>query len=117
MGIHGIGLDFDEKMFQISKENLKANGYKSRILKSDFQEMSKISEKFDGVVTDLPYGRASKRTEKPEEILKKFFSIMPKRKKLAIMFKKESDKNLKLNGLKRYEIYRHKSLTRTILIK
>jgi len=117
MGIHAIGLDFDEKMYEISKENLKANGYKSKVFKSDFQELSKISGKFDGIVTDLPYGRASKASEKPEKILKKFFSIMPKRKRMAIMYKKELDSNLKLSGLKKYEIYRHKSLTRTILIK
>lgn len=117
MGIHAIGLDFDEKMYEISKENLKVNGYKSKVFKSDFQELSKISGKFDGIVTDLPYGRASRASEKPEEILKKFFSIMPKHKRVAIMYKKELDKDLKLNGLKKYEIYRHKSLTRTILIK
>ncbi len=117
MGIHAIGLDFDEKMYKISKENLKANGYKSKVFKSDFQELSKISGKFDGIVTDLPYGRASKASEKPIEILKKFFSIMPKRKRMAIMYKKELESDLKLSGLKKYEIYRHKSLTRTILIK
>ena len=117
MGIHAIGLDFDEKMCKISKENLKANGYKSKVFRSDFKDLSKFSEKFDGIVTDLPYGRASKASEKPEEILKKFFSILPKRKKIAIMYKKELDSNLKLRGLKKYEIYRHKSLTRTILIK
>ena len=117
MGIHAIGLDFDEKMYKISKENLKANGYKSKVFKLDFRELSKISGKFDGIVTDLPYGRASKASEKPEEILKKFFSILPKRKRIAIMYKKELANNLKLSGLKKYEIYRHKSLTRTILIK
>jgi len=117
MGIHAIGLDFDEKMYKISKDNLKANGYKSKVFKSDFQELSKISGKFDGIVTDLPYGIASKASDKPEEILKKFFSILPKRKRMAIMYKKELDNNLKLGGLKKYEIYRHKSLTRTILIK
>jgi len=117
MGIHAIGLDFDEKMCEMSKENLKANGYKSQVIQSDFQELSKISEKFDGIVTDLPYGISSKTSEKPQEILKKFFSIMPKRKKIAIMYKKELDSSLKLSGLKQYHIYRHKSLTRTILIK
>jgi len=117
MGIHAIGLDFDEKMYEISKENLKVNGYKSKVFKSNFQELLKISGKFDGIVTDLPYGRASKASEKPEEILKKFFSILPKRKRIAIMYKKELANNLKLSGLKKYEIYRHKSLTRTILIK
>ncbi|MDH3764795.1 MAG: DNA methyltransferase [Nitrosopumilus sp.] len=117
MGIHAIGLDFNEKMYEVSKENLKKNGYKSTVLHTDFQELTKISEKFNGVVTDLPYGRASKISEKPEKILKKFLSILPKRKKMAIMYKKELDSDLKLKGLKKYEIYRHKSLTRIILIR
>ena len=86
-------------------------------MKADFQELVKISEKFDGIVTDMPYGRASKTSDNPEKILKKFFSILPKRKKIAVMYKKELERDLKLKGLKKYEIYRHKSLTRTILIK
>lgn len=117
MGIHAIGLDFDEKMCEMAKENLKENGYRSEVLNSEFPGLLKISEKFDGIVTDLPYGVSSKTTEKPQEILKKFFSIIPKRKKVAIMYKKELDINSKLTGLKKYHIYRHKSLTRTILIK
>ena len=117
MGINAIGIDFDQKMCEISRENLKNNGYKSEILKSDFQELVKISEKFDGIVTDLPYGRYSKTSEKPENVLKRFISIMPKHKKIAIMYKKELDPKMKLKGLKKYQIYRHKSLTRTILIK
>ena len=117
MGIHAIGLDFDKKMFEATKDNLKINGYKSKIFNSDFQELVKISEKFDGIVTDLPYGKNTKISEKPEEILKRFISILPKKKKIAIMYKKELGDNLKLNGLKKYQIYKHKSLTRTILIK
>ena len=117
MGIHGVGFDFDEKMCKISKENLKVNGYKSKVFNSDFQELTKISQDFDGIVTDLPYGRSSKASEKPEEILKRFFSTLPRRKRIAIMYKKELDDKLRLKGLKKYEICRHKSLTRTILIK
>jgi len=117
MGIHAIGLDFDEKMVNMSKENLKANGYNSDVIKSDFQEFSKFSGKFQGIVTDLPYGRSSKTSEKPEAILKRFVSILPKRKRIAIMYKKGFDNKLELNGMKKYEIYRHKSLTRTILVK
>ena len=117
MGIRGIGLDYDEKMCEITRENLRKNGYKSEIFNSNFQELAKISEKFEGIVTDLPYGRASKTSDEPEKILEDFLSIMPKHKKMAIMYKKESGSNLKLKGLKKYEIYRHKSLTRTILIK
>ena len=117
MGINSIGIDFDEKMCEMSKENLKLNNYKSKILKSDFEELIKISNDFNGIVTDLPYGRSSKLSEKPEEILKRFISIIPKGKKIAIMYKKELDPKMKLKGLKKYHIYRHKSLTRTILIK
>ncbi len=117
MGVHAIGLDFDEKMCEIAKANLKANKYNSKVLKSEFQGFSKISNRFDGIVTDLPYGIASKTSEKPQEILKKFFSRLPKRKKVAIMYKKELGFNSNLDGLKKYHIYRHKSLTRTILIK
>ena len=117
MGIHAIGLDFDEKMCEIARENLKVNKYHSEVIKSGFEGLSKISEKFDGIVTDLPYGVASKTSEKPQEILKKFFASLPKRKKIALRYKKELDFDLKLSGLKKYHIYRHKSLTRTILIK
>jgi len=117
MGIHAIGLDFDEKMCEIARENLKVNKYHSEVIKSGFEGLLKISEKFDGVVTDLPYGVASKTSEKPQEILKKFFASLPKRKKIALMYKKELDFDLKLSGVKKYHIYRHKSLTRTILIK
>jgi tRNA (guanine10-N2)-dimethyltransferase len=117
MGIHAIGLDFDEKMCNFAKENLKVNKYRSEVINSEFQGLSKISDKFDAIVTDLPYGTASKTSEKPQEVLKKFFASLPKRKRIAIMYKKELDFNSKLTGLKKYHIYRHKSLTRTILIK
>ena len=93
-------LDFDEKRYGITNENLKINKYKSEIINSDFQEMVKISEKYDGIITDLPYGRSSKASEKPEEILKRFISILPKCKKIAIIYKKELGNNLKLKGLK-----------------
>ncbi|MBI5860344.1 MAG: methyltransferase domain-containing protein [Nitrosarchaeum sp.] len=117
MGIHAIGLDFDEKMYNISRENLDANGYKSKIIKADFSQLTNMIDEFDGIVTDLPYGTASKSSENPEELMKKFVSILPKRKKIAIMCKKGFEKKLKINPIKKYEIYRHKSLTRTILIK
>ncbi|MFM9875434.1 MAG: DNA methyltransferase [Nitrosarchaeum sp.] len=117
MGIHGIGLDFDQKMYDISKENLDVNGYKSKIIKADFSQLTNIANEFDGIVTDLPYGIASKSSENPEELIKKFVSILPKGKKIIMMCKKGFEKKLKIKPTKKYEIYRHKSLTRVIIIK
>ena len=117
MGIKGIGIDFNDKMCDMAKENLSTNGFKSEILHGDFHKLSEISSKYNGIVTDLPYGKNSKTANSPQNTLKDFFSVMPKKKRFAIMFKKELGDELKLNGMKRYHVYRHKSLTRTILIK
>ena len=117
MGIKAIGVDFDEKMFDISKENLKINGFNSKLIKGDFSKFTTMEDKFDGVVTDLPYGTASKVSENPQDLIKKFVSMLPRRKKIAIMCKKGFEKKLNMNPSKTYDIYRHKSLTRTILIK
>lgn len=117
MGIKAIGVDFDKKMYKISKENLEANDFKSKIINADFSEFTNMEDKFDGIVTDLPYGTASKSSEDPKELIKKFVFKLPRRKKIAIMCKKGFDKELNMNPSKTYDIYRHKSLTRTILIK
>jgi len=117
MGIHSIGIDFDEKMYQNTKENLDANGYKSGIFNEDYTHLTKIMNMYDGLVTDIPYGRASKTSDRPEKLLQDLISIIPKKKRLVVMCKKGAEKNLKLKPSKRYEIYRHKSLTRTILVK
>ena len=117
MGINSIGIDFDKKMCDLSKKNLKENQFNSKVFNSDYKYINKIKNKYDGIVTDLPYGRASKTSEPPEKLLRNFVSIIPKKKKLAIMCKKGSEKGLKLIPSKKYEIYRHKSLTRMILVK
>ncbi len=117
MGINSIGIDFDKKMCDLSKKNLKENQFNSKVFNSDYKYINKIKNKYDGIVTDLPYGRASKTSEPPEKLLRNFVSIIPKKKKLAIMCKKGSEKGLKLIPSKKYEIYRHKSLTRIILVK
>ena len=74
-----IPKDYDENMCKISKENLEINNYKSKILKSDFQKLVKISNNFDGIVTDLPYGRSSKASEKEISELIKGISFVAKK--------------------------------------
>lgn len=117
MGIHSIGIDFDTKMYDICTQNVSINNFNSKIIKGDFTEMSKLTDQFDGIVTDLPYGRASKISDDPEKLIKEFVSIIPSGKKFTIMCKKGLEKGLKLKISKHYDIYRHKSLTRTILVK
>ena len=117
MGIHSIGIDFDGKMYEISKENLHANGFNSKVIRDDFTFLKKIQDKFDGLVTDLPYGRASKLSDIPEKMLEKFISMIPNKKKVVIMCKKGTEQKINFKPSKRYDIYRHKSLTRTILVK
>ena len=117
MGIHSIGIDFDDKMYNITKENLDANGFNSKLIKGDFSSLDQILDKVDGLVTDLPYGKASKISDVPEKLLQKFVSIVPKKKKLVVMCQKGVEKTAKFKPSKRYDIYRHKSLTRTILVK
>jgi len=115
MGIKSIGIDFDKKTCDTAKKNLVANGYHSKIINAGYEQIKKI--RFDGIVTDLPYGISSKSSESPKKLIRDFVSILPKKKKLALMCKKELADQIELKLAKRYEIYRHKSLTRTILVK
>jgi tRNA (guanine10-N2)-dimethyltransferase len=117
MGIKTIGVDFDEKMCNITKQNLDANGFNSKIIHGDFSKFTSFEDNFNAIVTDLPYGTASKASENPQELLKKFVLMLPRKKKIAIMCKKGFEKKLGMNPSKTYDIYRHKSLTRTILIR
>ena len=117
MGIRSIGIDYDKKMCDGAKKNLAVNGYNSKIINSSYEHMEKIQDKIDGIVTDLPYGISSKSSESPKKLVHDFISIIPKKKKIALMCKRELADQIELKPAKRYEIYRHKSLTRTILVK
>lgn len=113
MGINSIGIDFDEKMCDIAKKNLAANGYRSKIINSTYQDIQKIKDKIDGIVTDIPYGTASKSSVPPKKLIRDFLSVVPRRMRLVMVYKKGLDVD-GLDEAKKYEIYRHKSLTRTI---
>lgn len=115
MGINAVGIDFDKKMCQISQKNLKANKFDLPVLNENWDHMLQL--KYDGIVTDLPYGTASRVSEPPQKMMQNFISRMPKKKKFAIMCKKGMEDNIKIKLTKKYEIYRHKSLTRMILVK
>ncbi|MDE1763045.1 MAG: methyltransferase domain-containing protein [Thaumarchaeota archaeon] len=116
MGIRCIGIDFDSKMCEISRKNLTANGYKAGVINSTYHHISKIKDKIDAIVTDVPYGTASRSSMSPKKVIQDFVSVVPKKMKLVLVYKKGMD----VDGLakaKKYEIYRHKSLTRVIAIR
>jgi tRNA (guanine10-N2)-dimethyltransferase len=117
MGIHSIGIDFDEKMCNIAKKNLSSNGFNSRIINGGYEYLQEIKDNIDGIVTDLPYGIASKSSQSPTKLIRDFISILPKKKKIAIMYKKGTMDQIELNPAKKYDIFRHKSLTRTIMVQ
>ncbi|HEX5456926.1 MAG TPA: DNA methyltransferase [Candidatus Nitrosotalea sp.] len=113
MGIKSVGIDFDGMMCKITKKNLDANGFYSRVINSGFEEMCNI--KSDAIVTDLPYGISSRSSVLPKNLVRDFVSIVPKRKKLVMVYKKGLEVD-EMSKAKKYEIYRHKSLTRVIAI-
>lgn len=116
MGMKSFGIDFDPLMCNITKKNLTANEFKSKVINSSFNEIRNINDKIDAIVTDLPYGISSRSSVPPKKLIKDFVSIVPKRKKLVIVYKKGLDVE-ELDKAKKYEIYRHKSLTRIIAVR
>ena len=117
MEIRSIGIDYDKRMCDGAKKNLAANGYSSKIVNAGYDHIQKIKDRIDGVVTDLPYGMSSRSSQPPRKLIHDFVSTLPKKKKIAIMCKKGLADQIELKPAKKYEIYRHKSLTRTILVK
>jgi tRNA (guanine10-N2)-dimethyltransferase len=116
MGIKSIGVDFDPRMCNITRENLAVNGFMSKVINSTYHEIQQIKDKIDAIVTDPPYGIASRSSVSPKKLIKDFISILPKRKKLVLVYKKGLDVE-EMSKAKKYEIYRHKSLTRVIAVR
>lgn len=115
MGISSIGIDFDKIMCKITKKNLAANGFGSTVINSGFEEIKNVMGEIDGIVTDLPYGISSRASVSPKKLLEDFISVIPKRKKLVMVYKKGLEVD-QISKAKKYEIYRHKSLTRVIAV-
>ncbi len=116
MGINSIGIDFDKIMCKITRKNLAANGFDSRVINSGYEEIQNIMDEIDSIVTDLPYGISSRSSVSPQKLIQDFVSVIPKRKKLVMVYKKGLEVE-EISKAKKYEIYRHKSLTRVIAVR
>ncbi|MFB6209444.1 MAG: methyltransferase domain-containing protein [Candidatus Nanohaloarchaea archaeon] len=110
-GIKPHGLDIQEKMVEGARQNLESYG----ILNHDIRERAvkdapgTFDRKFDAVVTDLPYGQASKTEGNP---LEDFLEVAPELTDGRIVFMSDQPE---IQGLEpEFEIYEHKNLTRYV---
>lgn len=116
MGMHSTGIDFDSKMCDFARRNLAINGYDPRVINSTYDYILKMRNRIGAIVTDLPYGTASRSSTTPAKLIRDFVSIVPSTVRLVMVYKKGIEIN-DLDNAKKYEIYRHKSLTRVIAVR
>lgn len=112
-GIDIYGLDVQEKMVKGSKKNLEDYGIISYdIREGAISEVDEIFDRsFDAVVTDLPYGHASKTEGEPvEKFLDKAGELTEG--KVVFMFNEPEIGSFEAD----FEIYVHKNLTRYIYV-
>lgn len=109
IGVHGR--DSSQEMVKGSVENLEEYGIISHdIQQMEVSEVGEIAENVDAVVTDLPYGKASRKTGEP---VKRFLEIVDSGLPAVFMYNEDS-----LDGLEpEFEVYVHKNLTRYIYIE
>ncbi len=112
-GIMPYGSDIQQGMVEGTAENLENYGVINHdVRQSGIQDISEtFSESFDAIVTDLPYGKASKSEGSPvEEFLDIAEDLDPD--KTVFMYNKPEINSIKAD----YDVYVHKNLTRYIYI-
>jgi tRNA (guanine10-N2)-dimethyltransferase len=110
VGVHG--LDVKEEMKEGAEKNLEEYGVISHDVRQG--EISKAQEifgdGFDAVVTDLPYGKSSKKVGKPVEEFLKFIEEV----EAPVVFMYDEEE---LGGYTSdFSVYIHKNLTRHIFV-
>jgi len=129
MGINVNGYDIDDRMVEGCRRNLEFFGICGKIERRDALNINnKINEdrinkiKFDGIVTDLPYGRSSYLTEKNLDIFYRNFirmaeKLLNKGSYLVFVVPKDIEIISDLFEIKdKFLLYVHKSLTRRIYV-
>ena len=112
IGVHG--LDIDEEMVEGTRENLEAYGVIAHDIHQGEVKNSKeiFDQKFDAVISDLPYGKASRETEDAVSDFLEVSSELTDGKTVFMYNEKE------IGGLEAdFEIYVHRSLTRYLFIQ
>lgn len=120
MNLKAVGYDIDKIMLKRAKINL--DYYKIKDYKLINKDARKIKNKIDFVVTDLPYGKNTKKTNLQRlypDFLKNLKKILTK--KAVIIFPdfidyKKLIKKSKLKIEKEFSYYIHKSMTKKIVL-
>ena len=110
-GIGVKGLDVQEKMVSGTEKNLGNYGILNHeVRKGDISKINEIFDEYNAVISDLPYGKASKETD---EAVEKFLDLIKDFDgKTVFMYNKAS-----IGGYESdFEIYVHKNLTRYIFV-
>lgn len=111
-GIGVYGLDIQKEMIDGCKRNLENYGIISHdIRQGDVAKINEVFDKdFEAIVTDLPYGKASKKPEKAVESFIEFLESYDR--KTVFMYNEEEVGPYSAD----FEVYVHRSLTRYIFI-
>ena len=118
LGFEVTGYDIDKIMINRSKINLDHYKIKNYTLK--IHDATKINEKFDLIVTDLPYGKSSKLSKEIitlyKDFLKKIYEITDTAVILFPDFVDYESLLGKWNEEISFDYYLHKSLSKKIVL-
>lgn len=121
------GIDIDPKMTSGAKENLRYLGYNAKIITADALSINRIFPRdfFQAIVTDPPYGRATKSTcflsELMEDFLTSSIDVLAKNSKICIITPsnipiQELSERAGFNYIGCYNYRVHKSLIRNLSV-
>jgi len=121
LGVKFIGYDIDKNILESAHKNLEYYDINSNNYKLILKDSTTI-DNLQNVVTDLPYGKSSKKSEELITLYAKFLKKLSGRAVIVMPnfmpYKRLLDKNLPKNlaVLAIIDHYVHKSLTRKIIL-
>lgn len=119
MGYDLTGYDLEPEMLDRCRANLEHYGLKSKLT---IRDSTTLREPFDLIVTDLPYGRNSKKSESLDSLYMKFLTSARKTVPAAVVvFPDFADLRKAVKGtgwriLSEFTHYVHRSLSRKIVV-
>ncbi len=114
-GMEVSGLDIDSEMVEGARINTSEYGVDADIRQGSIDEAPEIFDKrFDAIVTDMPYGKASFTSGEKKELLEALIQASEQLSGGNLVFMSDEEE---LKGLtSEFEIYVHRSLSRYVYI-